>query len=420
VTRSLSAALIVAAICCCFGPPTSAAAQQPEIQVVVDGLPVASDAAPLVSQGRTLVPLRAAAEALGVDFAWDGATQTVSAWDGRNSVRLCIGSNQAYVDDTPIQVDVAPMLRSGRTMVPARFFSEAFGCTVSWEAGARRVRITSPPRPMRMLAFYALGDRRTSSWTDLFGEAYPDTSEGRTDLVSDVAFGWYSLDEEGNLLTDSRTGWRRPDGWEEALEAARRYGLRTEMVVHVTDKESTISRLLDDRSAATKAISDIVDEAQMYHGVNLDFEGLGREGGEGGGGAAAAAFTAFVEELSERLTAAGRGLTLTLHAPNSSYKGYDYLSLGNIADRIVVMAYDYGPTPEPVDLVVEAVEQAGAVVPPKKLLLGISAASETPESILTKIGIAKRYRLDGVALWRLGLVSEEEWAALRSSVETRE
>jgi hypothetical protein len=83
------------------------------------------------------------------------------------------------------------------------------------------------------------------------------------------------------------------------------------------------------------------------------------------------------------------------------------------------MAYDYGSTPEPVSLVTQAVEMAKALVPPEKLVLGISAASETPESILTKLGIAKRYRLDGIAIWRLGLVTGEIWDALRSTVIPR-
>jgi spore germination protein YaaH len=59
---------------------------------------------------------------------------------------------------------------------------------------------------------------------------------------------------------------------------------------------------------------------------------------------------------------------------------------------------------------------ARALVPPEKLVLGISASSETPESILIKVGIAKRYGLDGIAIWRLGLVTSEIWDALSANV----
>ena len=80
------------------------------------------------------------------------------------------------------------------------------------------------------------------------------------------------------------------------------------------------------------------------------------------------------------------------------------------------MAYDYGSKPEPVSLVTQAVEMAKASVPPEKLVLGISAPTETPESILTKVRIAKRYGLEGIAIWRLGLVTGEMWDALRATV----
>ncbi|MBZ4688159.1 MAG: hypothetical protein PWQ96_470 [Clostridia bacterium] len=112
---------------------------------------------------------------------------------------------------------------------------------------------------------------------------------------------------------------------------------------------------------------------------------------------------------------------MTLHAPNSAYKGYDYGALGELADKIIIMAYDYKeePGPEPVSRVKQAVEMAIQSVPPKKLLLGISAHSETAESIPTKISIAKRYDLQGIALWRLGLISDDMWAALKNNLKIR-
>jgi len=79
----------------------------------------------------------------------------------------------------------------------------------------------------------------------------------------------------------------------------------------------------------------------------------------------------------------------------------DYQALGELAGRIIVMAYDYGPKPEPINLVLQAVEEATALVPANKVLLGISTPGESPQSLLAKIGIAKRYNLGGIALWRL-------------------
>ena len=130
-------------------------------------------------------------------------------------------------------------------------------------------------------------------------------------------------------------------------------------------------------------------------------------------------FARFVSLLSVELKKSGRSLTLTLHAPNSAYKGYDYQALGGLTDRIIIMAYNYGPQPEPLDLVIQAVEMAQKSVPVEKLVLGVSIPSETADSILSKVGVAKRYNLQGIAIWRLGMVSDEMWTAMRGSVRPR-
>lgn len=392
------------------------ALEQPKISVLVDGLPVAFDVEPVIRNGRTLVPFRVIAEALNVKVSWDGTTQTVKATDGKTSVRLQIGNRTAYRNESPVLLDVPPQILGERTLVPLRFFSEAFNCKVDWDDSISGVRIASPPKEMAVIGFYALGDSKTSSWTNLFGKPYPETDKGNTGAVGELALGWYSLDKGGNLLTVSRTGWQRPDGWEKVLEAAKKYGLKTEMVVHVTDGDGTVSSLLTDEVAMSAAVKQIAKEARLYQGVNLDFEGLGYKEDGAQLKAVRDAFTRFVRLLAEHVKADGLTLTLTLHAPNSVYKGYDYRALGEIADRIIIMAYDYGSAPEPVDLVTQAVETARASVPPEKLVLGISAPSETAESILTKVGIAKRYGLGGIAIWRLGLVTAEMWDALRNTV----
>ena len=84
------------------------------------------------------------------------------------------------------------------------------------------------------------------------------------------------------------------------------------------------------------------------------------------------------------------------------------------------MAHDYGPRPEPLNRVVQAVEMALAAVPREKIVLAISTPSETGESILEKIGVAKRYRLQGISLWRLGLVTEGMWTAIGQTITRRE
>jgi len=66
--------------------------------------------------------------------------------------------------------------------------------------------------------------------------------------------------------------------------------------------------------------------------------------------------------------------------------------------------------------VVQAFEMALAVVTAEKLIFAISAPSETSGSITDKVGIAKRFRLQGVSLRRLGLVTDDKWSAVRRTI----
>jgi hypothetical protein len=389
---------------------------QETVSVLVDGLTLDLDVLPIIQNGRTLVPFRAIAEAMNINVSWDNQTRTVNATDGNTKVRLQIDNITAYRNNTPMMLDVAPQIVSGRTLIPLRFFSEAFNCKVDWNSTLYQVSIISPPQAMTVIGFYALGDSQTSSWTNLFGQAYPNTAAGNTDLLSELALGWYSIDKQGNLLYKSRTGWQRPEGWETVLSSAKQYKLSCDMVVHVTDGDGTISTLLNDPIAITQTVKAISEEAKQYSGVNLDFEGLGYNDSGEQLKQVQQKFTNFTNLLNQELEKNSTRLTLTLHAPNSAYPGYDYQALGQIVDRIIIMAYDYGPKPEPVSQVKQAVEMACNAVPANKLILGISAPSETAASIATKVGIAKRYNLNGVALWRLGVITDGMWQTLRESL----
>jgi len=52
-------------------------AQMPGIKIVVDGNLIQTDQAPVIINGRTMVPVRFVSEALGADVTWDGSTRSV-------------------------------------------------------------------------------------------------------------------------------------------------------------------------------------------------------------------------------------------------------------------------------------------------------------------------------------------------------
>ena len=92
------------------------------------------DAAPLISQNRTMVPLRFIAETFGADVSWAQDTKTVTiVIDGKV---LTMRINQELED-----FGAAPIISNGRTMVPIRYISEELGANVIWVPSTKTVAI---------------------------------------------------------------------------------------------------------------------------------------------------------------------------------------------------------------------------------------------------------------------------------------
>jgi len=59
-------------------------------------------------------------------------------------IKLTVGSKDATINDKPVTLDVPPVIQDGRTLVPLRFISEAFGAKVDWDDKTRSITITMP------------------------------------------------------------------------------------------------------------------------------------------------------------------------------------------------------------------------------------------------------------------------------------
>ena len=112
-----------------------------EIQVLLNGAPIAFDQPPVIENGRTLVPLRAIFEAMGADVEWDNATRTVTAELDEVNISLTIDSNILYRNGEAITLDVPAKIVGGRTLVPVRAIAESFGAEVDWVQATRTVTV---------------------------------------------------------------------------------------------------------------------------------------------------------------------------------------------------------------------------------------------------------------------------------------
>jgi len=114
-----------------------------EIRVVLDGTPVEFDVQPQLVSGRVLVPVRFIAEGLNAEVDWDASSRTVTIEANDDVIVLTIGSTSFTINGETQQMDVAPRLTGGRTLVPVRFIAEALGKCVDWLHPIRTVAINT-------------------------------------------------------------------------------------------------------------------------------------------------------------------------------------------------------------------------------------------------------------------------------------
>ncbi|MBQ4088106.1 MAG: copper amine oxidase N-terminal domain-containing protein [Clostridia bacterium] len=115
--------------------------------VTIDGKKLEFDQKPLNKNDRILVPVRAIFEALGYVMEWDGETRTAHAVNQKNAISIQIGNKNIYYMRDGVQgvyeLDVAPILVAGRTLIPLRGVAECAGCLVEWNEETNTAVITS-------------------------------------------------------------------------------------------------------------------------------------------------------------------------------------------------------------------------------------------------------------------------------------
>lgn len=106
-----------------------------------DGQAATLDVAPIVQEGRTLVPIRLIAEAYQGMVDWDGETRQVTIQYRGQVLKMTVDEKEMTINGVSRPIDVPVRLASGRTLVPLRVISEALGMQVDYNNSTRIVSI---------------------------------------------------------------------------------------------------------------------------------------------------------------------------------------------------------------------------------------------------------------------------------------
>lgn len=105
----------------------------------------AMDVAPYIKDGRTMLPIRYVAEALGMKVSWDKKTRTVIIEDDKYKVEIPVDTNKIIVNGETYTSDVKPEIVDGRTMLPIANIARAIGLVdgkdIIWDAKTKQVTI---------------------------------------------------------------------------------------------------------------------------------------------------------------------------------------------------------------------------------------------------------------------------------------
>lgn len=262
-----------------------------------------------------------------------------------------------------------------------------------------------------------LYDKYYSKLDEIHG-FYAISSWAQRDIAAQmdsVSFGWGRLEFDNgvklNTSSDGGNVWCIPDGYTDAVEYMAENGVEANFAVTMTDVEDSKSILLD-ADARAEAVRQLTAAAEGYAGITIDFEGMKGEELKSG-------LNEFMKELRQSL--GGAKLYIAVHPVlkhgGAYFDAYDYKTLGEYADKVILMAHDYAAsTLDPQLLNTDF--NATPVTPFDEVYYALKKITDPETGVQDTSKIALALSLSSAAAWKTtdGKISDP--AALHPSVET--
>ncbi|WP_027399123.1 glycosyl hydrolase family 18 protein [Anaerovorax odorimutans] len=262
-----------------------------------------------------------------------------------------------------------------------------------------------------------------------------------TKNMDGVSVGWSRMslnnDKEVYLNTTSENNneWKIPLSYEDIISYFKGNSTKTNLSIYMDTSNVSLSdgskadlckTILLDSAKRTQAVNSIVNELTTnystigynpYSGVTIDFEGMkGSELKEG--------FNAFLTELSSALKPLGKTIYVTVPPATSDgiyYDAYDYHTIGNIADKVILMAHDYNETTMPENLLGSEYYKNTPVTPFASVYYALKAITDENTGVEDKSKISLAISFDSVG-WNIEnskLISTQSVNPIPSTIYTR-
>ncbi|MCM1180414.1 MAG: glycosyl hydrolase family 18 protein [Clostridium sp.] len=212
---------------------------------------------------------------------------------------------------------------------------------------------------------------------EIFGYAYAFIQEAVLEeaclYIQELLPFSYGYNEDGSLI---------PMNDDRLLAAAVRFGNRKRMVITPLDRyerfnNQLVVRLLSDTQMRDILLDNILRtmEEKGYEALDIDFEFIPGEYRD--------AYVAFIAETRSRMNANGYPVSVAVppkvaaDQPGLLYEGIDYQGIGEAADSVFLMTYEwgykYGPpmAVAPIPSVRRVLDYAVSVIPREKIDMGI-------------------------------------------------
>ncbi len=152
-----------------------------------------------------------------------------------------------------------------------------------------------------------------------------------------ISFGWSRFEfDNGNLIINTSSNnnneYNTPEGYDEVLA----FSSNKEKLLMTAVSNEDAARILNDGSNRARAVELSVNASTKSDGVVVDFEGLkGNESKEN--------LNEYLKLLRSNI--GNKKIYVAVHprgrADRTYFDGYDYRTIGSIADKVILMAHDY-------------------------------------------------------------------------------